>query len=188
MNISFKSYVYAALIMLFLASCGARAQDPVLDHSYRPLAGEGQVDLAEAYAGQVVLVVNTASKCGFTPQYEALEALHERYGARGFAVLGFPSGDFKEQEFEDEEQIREFCTLTYGVKFPMFERVHVVGPDATGLFRDLAAATGEAPKWNFHKYLVGRDGRVLANWGSRTVPDAPEVVAAIEQALETPRD
>ena len=184
MNTLLKSFVCTSILILFLASCGARAQDPVLDHSYRPLAGEGQVDLAEAYAGQVLLIVNTASKCGFTPQYEALEGLHERYGGRGFAVLGFPSGDFKEQEFEDEAQIREFCTLTYGVQFPMFERVHVVGPDTTGLFRDLAAASGEAPKWNFHKYLVGRNGRVLANWGSRTVPDDPEVVAAIERALE----
>lgn len=186
-KITFKSYVYAIFATLFLTSCGASAQAPVLDHSYRPLAGEGQVDLGETYGGQVLLIVNTASKCGFTPQYEGLEGLHERYGARGFAVLGFPSGDFKEQEFQDEEQIREFCTLTYGVQFPMFERVRVVGADATGLFRDLAAATGEAPKWNFHKYLVGRDGRVLASWGSRTVPDDPEVVAAIERALEQER-
>lgn len=185
---SFKSTLCAALLAAFLGACGVQAGESVLDHSYRPLAGEGQVDLADTYGGDVLLVVNTASKCGFTPQYEALEALHAEYQGRGFAVLGFPSGDFKEQEFEDEEDIREFCTLTYGVKFPMFERVHVVGPDVTGLFRDLAAATGEAPKWNFHKYLVGRDGRVLANWGSRTVPDDPEVVAAIERALDVPRD
>lgn len=184
MNTFIKSVFYAATLTVVLASCGVRAEDPVLDHSYRPLAGEGEVNLADAYAGQVLMIVNTASKCGFTPQYEALEALHERYRGRGFAVLGFPSGDFKEQEFEDEGQIREFCTLTYGVQFPMFERVHVVGPDATGLFRDLAAASGEAPKWNFHKYLVGRDGRVLAHWGSRTVPDDPEVVARIERALD----
>lgn len=184
MNIYFKSIGWGAALMISMASCGAWSQESVLAHSYRPLAGEGRVALAEAFGGQVLLIVNTASKCGFTPQYEALEALHDRYRERGFAVLGFPSGDFKEQEFEDEDQIREFCTLTYGVQFPMFERVHVVGPDATGLFRDLAAASGEAPKWNFHKYLVGRDGRVLANWGSRTVPDAPEVVAAIERALE----
>lgn len=184
MKKSIKSIGCAVILMLSTASCGVRSQESVLDHSYRPLAGEQRVDLAEAYGGQVLLIVNTASKCGFTPQYEALEELYARYRPRGFAVLGFPSGDFKEQEFEDEDRIREFCTLTYGVQFPMFERVHVVGPDATGLFRDLAAATGEAPKWNFHKYLVGRDGRVLANWGSRTVPDDPQVVAEIERALE----
>ena len=99
-------------------------------------------------------------------------------------MLGFPSGDFKSQEFEDEGEIREFCTLTYGVKFPMFEKVHVVGADATPLYRDLLAATGDAPKWNFHKYLLGRDGRVLATFPSKTEPDDPVVVAAIEGALE----
>ncbi|MDH5823195.1 glutathione peroxidase [Luteimonas sp. RD2P54] len=172
--------------MLFGASVVA-ADPSLLARSYRPLAGQAPVNLQQTYGGEVLLVVNTASKCGFTPQFEALEALHARYRDQGFAVLGFPSGDFRDQEFEDEEAIREFCTLTYGVRFPMFEKVHVVGPDATGLYRDLAAATDAAPQWNFHKYLIGRDGRVLANWGSRTVPDAPEVVAAIERALRAPR-
>ena len=159
----------------------------VVDHRYRPLAGREPVDLATAYRGDVLLIVNTASKCGFTPQFEALEAMHARLSNRGFAVLGFPSGDFREQEFEDEQAIQAFCTLTYGVKFPMFEKVHVVGADATPLYRQLAAATGQAPQWNFHKYLVGRDGRVLAQWGSRTAPDDPQIVAAIERALAVPR-
>lgn len=159
----------------------------LIDHRYRPLAGREAVDLRKVYGGQVLLIVNTASKCGFTPQYEALEALHSRYRRSGFAVLGFPSGDFKAQEFEDEKQIREFCTLTYGVKFPMFEKVHVVGAQATPLYRELAQAAGEAPKWNFHKYLVGRDGRLVASWGSRTKPDDREVVEAIERALKAPR-
>jgi glutathione peroxidase len=134
-----------------------------------------------------VLVVNTASKCGFTPQFEALEALHKKYSDRGFAVLGFPSGDFKSQEYDDEKQIREFCTLTYGVKFPMFEKVHVVGNDATPLYKDLAQASGQAPRWNFHKYLLGRDGRLIASWGSKTTPDDKAVVEAIERALQAPR-
>ena len=159
----------------------------VIDHRYRPLAGREPVDLAAAYRGDVLLIVNTASKCGFTPQFEALEAMHARLRSRGFAVLGFPSGDFREQEFEDEQAIQEFCTLTYGVKFPMFEKVHVVGADATPLYRQLAAATGQAPQWNFHKYLVGRDGRVIAEWGSRTAPDDPQIVAAIDRALAAPR-
>ncbi|WP_425603304.1 glutathione peroxidase [Luteimonas endophytica] len=180
------SIVCTAFLMLFGASVVA-ADPSLLARSYRPLAGQAPVNLQQTYGGEVLLVVNTASKCGFTPQFEALEALHARYRDQGFAVLGFPSGDFRDQEFEDEEAIREFCTLTYGVRFPMFEKVHVVGPDATGLYRDLAAATDAAPQWNFHKYLIGRDGRVLANWGSRTVPDAPEVVAAIERALRAPR-
>ena len=145
------------------------------------------VHLGTAYAGDVVLIVNTASKCGLTPQFEALEAMHAKYKGRGFAVLGFPSGDFKAQEFEDEKQIQAFCTLTYGVKFPMFEKVHVVGDDITPLYRGLVKAAGAAPKWNFHKYLVGRDGRLIASYGSTTKPDAVAVITAIERALDAPR-
>ena len=171
-------------VVLALAGLAMAATGGLLDHSYRPLAGKQPVDLAQAYGGKVLLIVNTASKCGYTPQFEALEALHAKYGKQGFAVLGFPSGDFKEQEFEDETDIREFCTLTYGVKFPMFEKSHVVGADASGLYRGLARAAGEAPKWNFHKYLLGRDGRVLATFPTKTEPDDPVVVAAIEGALE----
>ncbi len=159
----------------------------LLAHSVRPLAGKTPVNLGEAYRGQVLLVVNTASKCGFTPQFEALEGLHAKYRGTGFAVLGFPSGDFKEQEFDDEKQIQEFCTLTYGVKFPMFQKTHVVGDAVHPLYRGLAQAAGEAPKWNFHKYLVGRDGRLVGSWGSKVTPDDARIVAAIEQALKAPR-
>lgn len=159
----------------------------LLDHSYRPLAGKGQVDLQERYGGDVLLIVNTASKCGYTPQFEALEALHARYQGQGFAVLGFPSGDFRAQEYEDEKQIQTFCTLTYGVRFPMFQKVHVVGEDATPLYRDLAEETGDPPAWNFHKYLVGRDGEVLVSFPSKTAPDDPEVLQAIRLALQAPR-
>ncbi len=158
----------------------------VLDHTYRKLAGKESVDLAAAYAGQVLLVVNTASKCGFTPQYEGLEAMHAKYSPRGFAVLGFPSNDFMGQEPGSEEDIQEFCTLTYGVKFPMFEKVSVKGDAVTPLYRDLAAATGESPGWNFHKYLIDRNGVVVASFGSRTRPDDPELVAAIEKLLDQP--
>jgi glutathione peroxidase len=171
----------AGLSALVLAAGGS-----LLDHTYRPLAGKTPVNLDKAYRGQVLLVVNTASKCGFTPQFEALEGLHARYKTRGFAVLGFPSGDFMAQEFTDEKEIQEFCTLTYGVKFPMFQKVHVKGDEATPFYKALAKATGEAPKWNFHKYLIGRDGKVVAHFGSRTKPDAPEVIAAIEAALRQP--
>jgi glutathione peroxidase len=174
-------------LSLLLVSAFASAAGGLLDRSYRPLAGKAPVNLASTYGGDVVLVVNTASKCGYTPQFEALEALHARYKGRGFAVLGFPSGDFKAQEFEDEKQIQEFCTLTYGVKFPMFQKVHVVGADATPLYQDLSRVSGEAPRWNFHKYLIGRDGRLIASYGSKTTPDDPAVVAAIEQALKAPR-
>jgi glutathione peroxidase len=179
-----KAPVVAAL--LGLSALAFAAGGGLLDHSYRPLAGKNQVNLEKTYRGQVLLVVNTASKCGFTPQFQALEDLHARYKARGFAVLGFPSGDFMAQEFTEEKQIQEFCTLTYGVKFPMFQKVHVKGDEATPFYKALAKAAGEAPKWNFHKYLIGRDGKVVAGFGSRTKPDAPEVIAAIEAALRRP--
>ena len=157
----------------------------LLQHTVLRLQDEQPQSLCQ-YSGKVLLVVNTASFCGFTGQYEGLEALHQRYGARGFAVLGFPSNDFRGQEPGSEEQIQEFCTLTYGVKFPMFQKVHVSGKEATPFYKALADTTGEAPKWNFHKYLIGRDGKVVASFGSRTKPDAPEVIAAIEAALRKP--
>jgi glutathione peroxidase len=178
-----RALVAIPLALLLLGGT-ALAAEGLLDHSYRPLAGKKPVNLREAYEGDVLLVVNTASKCGFTPQFEALEGLHRKYGPRGFAVLGFPSGDFKAQEFDDEKDIQQFCTLTYGVKFPMFEKVHVIGEQATPFYRALESASGEAPKWNFHKYLIGRDGRLVANWGSKTTPDDPEIIAAVERALK----
>ena len=177
-------------IMVFVGILAASATvlaAGLLDVSYRPLAGKAPINLKDRYAGQVLLIVNTASKCGYTPQYEGLEALHQRYAAQGFAVLGFPSNDFKGQEPGSEKEIQEFCTLTYGVKFPMFEKVHVIGPETTPLYRGLDQATGVAPGWNFHKYLIGRDGRVVANFPSKTAPDDPAVVAAIERELKAPR-
>jgi len=168
--------------------CGgaAAAAPALLDLDYRPLAGKAPVNLNKTYGGKVLLVVNTASKCGFTPQYEGLEALQQRFSAKGFDVLGFPSNDFKGQEPGDEKQIQEFCTLTYGVKFPMFEKVHVLGAEATPLYQRLTASTGVAPGWNFHKYLVSRDGRVVAQFPSKIKPDDPAVIAAIEHELQAP--
>jgi len=161
----------------------ASGSSKLLEHSYRPLSGKTPINLQQQYGGQVVLIVNTASKCGFTPQFEGLEALHAKYKAKGFAVLGFPSGDFMDQEFTDEKKIQQFCTLTYGVKFPMFQKVHVKGAGTTPLYRSLEKASGEAPKWNFHKYLVSRDGQVVGSYGSRTTPDDKALVAAIEREL-----
>lgn len=177
------------LLIFFTVSLlpGKAGAESLLNVSYRPLAGKTAVNLNEKYAGQVLLVVNTASKCGFTPQYEGLEALQRQYTAQGFSVLGFPSNDFMQQEPGTEKEIQEFCTLTYGVKFPMFEKVHVIGAEVTPLYRSLQQATGVAPGWNFHKYLIGRDGRVLANFPSKVKPDDPELLAAITRALEMPR-
>jgi glutathione peroxidase len=170
-----------------LAATPALAGKALLDQNYRELAGKRVVNLQKAYAGQVLLVVNTASKCGFTPQYEALEAMHAKYKDRGFAVLGFPSNDFMGQEPGTEKQIQDFCKLTYGVKFPMFEKVHVKGNETTPFYRALAAATGEAPGWNFHKYLINRDGKVVASFGSRTTPTDPAFVAQVEALIAKPK-
>ena len=181
-----KLLKYGAFMTLLGVASVALAAG-LLDVSYRPLTGKTPVNLKKQYAGQVLLVVNTASKCGYTPQYEGLEALHQHYAAKGFAVLGFPSNDFKGQEPATEKEIQEFCTLTYGVKFPMFEKVSVIGDNATPLYKSLAQATGTAPGWNFHKYLISRDGRVVANFPSKIKPDDPALVAAIERELAAPR-
>ncbi|SPR95967.1 glutathione peroxidase [Cupriavidus taiwanensis] len=138
------------------------------------------------YAGKVVLVVNTASYCGFTPQYEGLEALYAKYNARGLVVLGFPSNDFS-QEPGSQKEIADFCYNTYGVKFPMLGKSHVRGSEANPMYALLAKQTGTAPKWNFYKYLIGRDGKVVASYGSRTAPDDKELVAKIESLLAAPR-
>lgn len=176
--------VLAAFAAASLLVAGvALAAGGLLAHSFRPLAGKTPVNLEKAYGGQVLLVVNTASKCGFTPQFEALEALHAKYKGKGFAVLGFPSGDFREQEFTDEKQIQEFCTLTYGVKFPMFQKVKVVGSGATPFYKQLKAATGVEPGWNFHKYLIHKDGKTVESFTSKVKPNDPALVAAIEKAL-----
>ncbi len=164
----------------------AAAQEGLLDLEYRALAKKEKVNLNREYGGKVVLVVNTASKCGYTPQYEGLEALQQKYSSRGFSVLGFPSNDFRGQEPGSEEQIQEFCTLTYGVKFPMFEKVQVTGEDATPLYQRLTRATGVAPGWNFHKYLVSREGKVVGQFPSKVRPDDPQLVQAIERELARP--
>ncbi|TVQ86066.1 MAG: glutathione peroxidase [Chromatiaceae bacterium] len=156
---------------------------PALDFALRRLAGDEQVRLCEAYQGQVILMVNTASKCGFTGQYEGLEALYRKYGERGFVVLGFPSNDFGNQEPGTEEQIQEFCRLTYSVEFPMFEKLHVKKGVADPLFQYLAEQTGVYPKWNFYKYLIDREGRVVNAFSSMTGPESRKMVQAIERLL-----
>jgi len=177
-----KLILLSFLTVIFGAAVAAAPA--LLDLDYRPLAGKAPVNLNKTYGGKVLLVVNTASKCGFTPQYDGLEALNQRFQGQGFAVLGFPSNDFKGQEPGSEAQIQEFCKLTYGVKFPMFEKVHVIGEEATPLYQRLTAATGVAPGWNFHKYLIARDGHVVAQFPSKVKPDDPALVAAIERELK----
>ncbi len=135
------------------------------------------------FKGKAILLVNTASMCGYTPQYDGLEKLHSTYGAQGFTVLGVPSGDFLGQEFGTSKEIAEFCRTKYGIKFPLAEKAHVKGDKAIPLFKWATTATNSAPAWNFHKYLIGRDGKVIAAFPSKVKPDAPELVKAIETAL-----
>jgi glutathione peroxidase len=136
-----------------------------------------------AYKGKVTLVVNVASKCGYTPQYDGLEKLHKELAPKGFAVLGFPSNDFGGQEPGTAEEIQQFCKLTYGVTFPMFEKtVTKAGPGQSPIYAYLGQ-TGNLPAWNFSKYLVGKDGKVIAFYPSKVKPDAPELRDAIAKAL-----
>ena len=166
------------------APAPASACPALLQHTVLRLQDEAPQSLCQ-YSGKVLLVVNTASFCGFTGQYEGLEALHQRYQARGLVVLGFPSNDFA-QESGDNQQIAAFCSNTFGVKFPMFTKTGVKGDAASPLYRQLAQQSGKAPGWNFYKYLVGRDGQVLGSYSSMTGPDNAGLVRAIEKALARP--
>lgn len=149
-----------------------------------PAIDGGTIDLG-AWTGRPILVVNTASLCGFTPQYEGLVSLWQRYRDQGLMVVGVPSGDFGGQEYDDAARTRDFCTITYGVDFPLASKQVVRGDAAHPLFRWLVASLGQdaQPRWNFHKYLIDGEGRAVANWPSRVEPTAPEVVAAIEATL-----
>jgi len=158
-----------------------------LDHEMETLDGE-KVNLAKKYQGKVVLLVNVASKCGNTPQYKPLEALHEKYGKEGLAIVGVPSNQFGKQEPGSAKEIAEFCEKNYGVKFDMMAKVDVNGEKAAPLYKQLTSKETD-PKypgkitWNFEKFLFNRDGQVVARFSPRTQPDSPEVVAAIEKEL-----
>jgi glutathione peroxidase len=171
------------VILAMTATSTVAAEGSLLDQDFRRLASDEVVNLAKAYAGKVLLVVNTASKCGNTPQYDGLEKLYQEYGDRGLVVLGFPSNDFFGQEPGTEEEIQEFCRLTYKVRFPMFEKTSVKKGAAHPFFDELAAASGTYPTWNFHKFLIGRDGRLIAEFSPRTKPYNDKLVAEIEAAL-----
>ncbi len=172
----------AALLMAPAAQAADAPACPVtLQHTVPRLQDEKPQSLCQ-YAGRVVLVVNTASFCGFTGQYKGLEELYARYKDKGLVVLGFPSNDFS-QESGSNQQIAEFCENTFGVKFPMFAKSSVKGADASPLFRQLTELSGTAPRWNFHKYLLGRDGKLVDNYSSLTAPDNKGLVRAIEKQL-----
>ena len=155
----------------------------LLDHQFQRLQDEKPVSLC-SFKGQVLLVVNTASYCGFTGQYEELEQLQRQYSAKGFNVLGFPSNEFGKQEPKSNKEIAEFCNNTFGVKFPMFTKTQVTGDGAAPLFKQLTAQTGQKPRWNFHKYLIGRDGKVIDQYSSMTGPESKTLLSAIDKALK----
>lgn len=154
------------------------------DFSFRAIDG-GALPLT-TFKGKALLVVNVASQCGLTPQYAGLEALWQANRDKGLVVLGVPANDFGAQEPGTEAQIKTFCETRFSVDFPMTAKEHVIGPEAHPLYKWVAQELGDAaaPKWNFHKYLFGRDGSIAGTFGSRTAPDAPELAAAIDEALK----
>ena len=175
---------FTGAILLMTAATTMASDTVLLDQDFRRLASDNVVNLAESYSGKVVLVVNVASKCGNTPQYDGLEALYQEYREAGLVVLGFPSNDFSGQEPGTEEVIQEFCRLTYNIKFPMFEKIQVLEGEAHPFYDSLAAAAGTYPTWNFHKYLIGRDGELIREFDPATKPYDDKLIAGIESALE----
>ena len=198
MNHSWVKQWGASLVMALLAALlgfsleSAQASPPstsnaaacpaLLNHTFDRLQDEKPQSLCQ-YAGKVVLVVNTASFCGFTSQYKGLEALNTKYKDQGLVVLGVPSNDFSQEKGSNKE-IAEFCESTFGVKFPMFTKTQVTGEGAAPLFKQLTAQTGQKPRWNFHKYLIGRDGKVIDQYNSMIGPESKTLVSAIDKALK----
>lgn len=175
------------ILLLFIAYTStalADSCDGPLNVTKKRLASEQQERLCETYKNKVVLVVNTASKCGSTYQYEGLEQLYRDYKDQGLVVLGFPSNDFGGQEPGTEKQIQNFCRLTYGVQFPMYEKIRVARGTHDPLYKALAEKAGETPRWNFHKYLINRNGQVVGSFSNRVEPQSAELVSAIEELLQ----
>ena len=177
-----RKLLLTALGVMATGTARAQAACPtLLDHTLPRLQDDVPQRLCQ-FAGKVVLVVNTASYCGYTAQYEGLEKLHARFAVQGFTILGVPSNDFK-QEASDRRAIADLCFNTYGVKFPMFAPQAVTGAGAHPFYAGLAKASGQAPRWNFHKYLLDRQGRVVASYPSAVEPLDPKLTARIEQLL-----
>ena len=191
MNTIFQRLVLLFAVLVSVLACpiaasGAEASPnacpALLQKTFNRLQDDAPQNLCQ-YAGKVLLVVNTASYCGFTPQYEGLEKLYANYSAQGLVVLGFPSNDFGQQEPGKSKEIADFCVNTYGVKFPMFEKSVVSGKNANSLFQDLVKAGGGAPRWNFYKYLVGRDGKLIYSYSSITTPESSVLLSEVKKAL-----
>lgn len=178
--------ITAALMVLFgVLSMSTAAEgtecSPLLDHRFQSLQGK-PLDLCQ-YRGKVLLVVNTASYCGYTEQYKGLQALYDRYQDRGLVVLGFPANDFGKQEPGTNADVADFCERTYKVKFPMLEKTSVVGAQVNPVYEALFKATGERPKWNFHKYLVAVDGKTVKSFASSVAPESPQMQMEIDKLI-----
>jgi glutathione peroxidase len=170
--------------LLLLQVVGAQAADSIFDIPLKDI--DGKATSLKAYEGKVLLIVNVASKCGYTPQYAGLEALYAKYKEKGLLVLGFPCNQFGGQEPGTNEQIKEFCSTKYQVTFPLFDKIEVNGPGRHQLYAALAGEGSPFPgdiKWNFNKFLVGRDGKILKRFESKAKPDSAELFQAIEAAL-----
>lgn len=175
--------VAASLALSLLAGQVAADQCPaLLQHELPKLRTKDTIDLCQQFQGKALVVVNTASHCGFTPQFKGLEALYQRYKDDGLAVLGVPSDDFF-QEADDAAETAEVCYVNYGVTFAMAQTQPVRGSDAIPLFKELAEQAGRAPRWNFYKYVVDRNGKVVDYFSSKVKPDDPKLIAAVEKAL-----
>jgi glutathione peroxidase len=168
-------------VLLFSPSAFSANCPPLLDRTISTLQGE-KINLCQ-YAGKPILVVNTASKCGFTPQFQQLENMYGKYQKQGLLVVGFPSNDFR-QELSSNGEIAKFCKLTYKVKFPMSEPSSVTGKNANAFFKTLATVTGIEPQWNFHKYLIATDGKTVYSFNSEVEPDNPVILNKIVEMLK----
>lgn len=166
------------------AAVHAATCPPLLDRTMKDI--EGNPQSLCAYAGKVILVVNTASHCGYTGQYKGLQALYDKYRKQGFVVLGFPANDFAGQEPGSNAQIRDFCETNYSVDFPLFSKVGVLASNANPLHEALARATGERPRWNFHKYVIDRSGTRVRSFASQVAPESKDMVQTIESMLKAP--
>ncbi|MGB5395600.1 MAG: glutathione peroxidase [Gammaproteobacteria bacterium] len=178
-----KIITLAFLMLVINTQVYAKECSDLLDVNVRTLDNKTVVNLCEQYQGKVVLVVNTASKCAYTDQYESLEKLYREYKDAGLVVLGFPSNDFGQQEPGTEKQIKDFCRMTYGVEFPMFSKTRVTRHNADPLYRQLAQVSGVYPQWNFHKYLIDRDGKLVANYRSAIDPYDKSIISEIKKRL-----
>lgn len=179
----FKRFLgLAGLLSIGVVPAAAAACPDLLRHEFTGLNDGKPLPLCQ-YQGKVLLVVNTASYCGFTNQYDGLEKLYDRLKDKGLVVLGFPSNDFGEQEPGSDKQIADFCRLTYGVEFPMVSKTVVKGDKANPFYKELARRSGSKPAWNFHKYLISRDGQHVLAFGSTTAPDDKALLARIDEFL-----